>query len=421
MSDQRVGTPRSEMAEFNILGVFLNNGSLVSVSKLVPDDFYSERHRSIFFAIKKVSDSGDTPDIVNVAEMLRREKLLELSGGEVNLMDLADSAVSKAGWESSEKIIKDKALLRHMLERVREANERIFDDAEDPNALLSELQSAFNSIRGDVKSSTTSFNNVIDDFMNNPGRIHERTIATGLEFIDSRIRILPQQLGIIAGRPGEGKTALATQIAAGVASYTPTLFCTLEMSPEELGLRIISQASGIPTFALEDPENRMTREQIERVSALKDSFDIEFCENTTVEDLRATALSHKAKRRELKLIVVDYLQLMTVKRPSGNRVQDVSEISRGLKLLAKELDVTIIALSQFAREAAKGPPQLHHLRESGSIEQDADWVLFVYKDDEDFNARNMEVPKQRRGPRCEKFPVAWRGDTVSFSNAIERM
>lgn len=421
MSEVVVGLPRAEMAEFNVLGSFLKDGTLVSMSTLKVEDFYSERNKTIFYAIKRVHDSGDTPDIVNVAEILRRERLLELAGGEVNLMDLADGTVSTAGWDSSEKVIKEKALLREILRISRVMGERVMEDAEDPSGLLAELQAHVNGINNNTKKPTTSFKNVIDDFINNPGRIYDETITTGLSFLDQRIRMLPQQLGIIAGRPGEGKTALATQVAAGVASYGPTLFCTLEMSPSELGLRIISQASGTPTFALEDPEHRMTREQIERVAELKDAFDIEFCEDTTVEALRATAMSHKAKRKDLKLIVVDYLQLMTVPRPSGNRVQDVSEISRGLKLLAKELDVTVIALSQFAREAAKGPPQLHHLRESGSIEQDADWVLFVYKDDEDFHARNLEVPKQRRGPRCEKFPVAWRGETVSFSNAIEEM
>lgn len=412
MSD-RQGLPRSESAEQSILGVFLRYGYLVKASRLDKADFYSERNRAIFEAMQGCTTAGDAVSIVTVEERLRQAKALGLAGGAEYLMELADSVVSYHGWEGFEKVILQKATLREGIAIARRLNEDAFADDRDVEDIVADMAAAVSNLtRRSAAVTSTSWSTAFHQ-VTTP-RKEDPTIPTGLEFLDSILQIRPGQLGIIAGRPGDGKSALATQMLLEIAHNSEALICSLEMTPEEVAQRIIAQQTEVPLWEIDAmrfsrPDSRA------KVEGCRDRFRLNFCATPTVPELRAVAMVRKAQG-SLKMIVVDYLQLLRTKRPSSSRTQDVTEISRDLKLLAGELQVPVIALSQFSREAAKGPPELHHLRESGSIEQDADWVLFCYadKDVDGQNYRMISLAKNRRGARVPAFSVGFDGPCVRF-------
>lgn len=410
MSD-RQGLPRSESAEQSILGVFLRFGYMVKASRLDKADFYSERHRAIFEAMQACTTSGDAVTIVSVEERLRMEKTLGVAGGADYLMDLADSVVSHHGWEGFEKIVMQKATLRAGIAIARRLNEDAFSDDREVDEIVADMAAAVSDLtrRSSAVTSTTwqtAFNLVTTPRKDDP------TIPTGLDFLDSILQIRGGQLGIIAGRPGDGKSALATQMLLQIAKGAEALVCSLEMRPEEVAQRIIAQETGIPLWSI-DAMRFANAQDRSKVEACRDAFRMNFCATPTVSELRAVAMVRKAQG-SLRMIVVDYLQLLRTKKPSTSRTQDVTEISRDLKLLAMELQVPVVALSQFSREAAKGPPELHHLRESGSIEQDADWVLFCYADKDAHGTRMISLAKNRKGARVPPFAVWFHGETVSF-------
>lgn len=412
MSD-RQGLPRSESAEQSILGVFMRYGYLVKASRLDKADFYSERNRAIFEAMQGCTAAGDAVSIVTVEERLRQAKTLGLAGGTEYLMELSDSVVSHHGWEGFEKVVLQKATLREGIAIARRLNEDAFADDRDVEDIVADMAAAVSNLtRRSAAVTSTSWSTAFHQ-VTTP-RKEDPTIPTGLEFLDSILQIRPGQLGIIAGRPGDGKSALATQMLLEIAHNSEALICSLEMTPEEVAQRIIAQQTEVPLWEIDAmrfsrPDSRA------KVEGCRDRFSLNFCATPTVPELRAVAMVRKAQG-SLKMIVVDYLQLLRTKRPSTSRTQDVTEISRDLKLLAGELQVPVIALSQFSREAAKGPPELHHLRESGSIEQDADWVLFCYadKDVDGQNYRMISLAKNRRGARVPAFSVGFDGPCVRF-------
>lgn len=417
MSDDRsTGMPRAEEAEEALIGAFMRSGSLVKSSSLSPEDFYSERNRSIFQAMQTLSRDGQAVNIHTIRERMLRDGTYGLTSGGAALMDIADACVSTTGWDSWEGIILEKSIKRSAITAARRLNDAATDEAQSSAEIVSEYAKSMETLIKRGTSPVVMFSSAWEEALRTEGK---EQMLTRVAWLDEAIKIRPGQLGIIAGRPGEGKTALATQIATGLSLLGEVIFVSLEMGADEVTQRIISQVCGVPLWVFDkaDPAAAMGREKFEEARACQSAVNMSFCESSTVQEIRAVALGRKAYGN-LKAIVVDYLQLMTVRSSQGNRTQDVAEISRGLKLLAREIQIPVIALSQFSREAAKGPPQLHHLRESGSIEQDADWILFVYTPQQQFTQddteRMIEVPKQRRGARCAAFSVGWQGQTVSF-------
>jgi replicative DNA helicase len=410
MSEEH-GLPRATQAEVQILGTFLRFGELVKVTRLDRADFYSERHRTIFEAMQSLASENSFVDVATVAERLRRSRKLDIAGGVTTLMDLADSVVSPAGWEEWQKLVQQKATLRHGIELARRLNERMTADDQDPQEVIAELANAVSELsRRSAVGEMTSWQQA---FRQATGpRDATPNVPTGIPFLDRILQVRPGQLGIIAGRPGDGKSALASQIVVSVAQQAETLLCTLEMAPEEVAQRMVAQLTGVELSELD--RRSYGRDGRDRVRAQENALDLQFCQTTTVADLRALALTRKAQGR-LRLVVVDYLQLMRVRKPSASRNEDVASISRDLKLLAGELQVPIIALSQFSRDAAKGPPEVHHLRDSGAIEQDADWILFVYTErGQEGWTKMVRLAKNRRGQVTPPFAVEFHGPTVSF-------
>lgn len=411
MTEDRQGLPRSEQAEIQILGTLIRFGHLIKVAKLDRADFYSERHRTIYQAMQSLSLENVFVDITTLEERLRRDRMLDVAGGETALMELADAVVSSAGWEEWQKIVQQKATLRQGIELARRLNERMGADDQDPQEVIAELAAAVaelsrRSAVGELTTWQQAFHQATGPKDQTPN------IPTGIPFIDGILQVRPGQLGIIAGRPGDGKSALASQIVVSVAQQAETLLCTLEMAPEEVAQRMIAQLTSVDLSELD--ARTYGREARAKIRARENALDLHFCQTTTVADLRALALTRKAQGR-LRLVVVDYLQLMRVKKPSSSRNEDVAAISRDLKLLAGELQVPIIALSQFSRDAAKGPPEVHHLRDSGAIEQDADWIMFVYTERLQEGWRKMvRLAKNRRGPVTAPFAVEFHGPTVTF-------
>jgi replicative DNA helicase len=415
MSLERENLPRAEEAEEALLGAFMRSGALVKASKISREDFYSERNRSIFQAMQSLASDDQDVNIHSLGDRMRREGTYFLTNGGTVLMDIADACVSSVGWDSWEEVILEKSIKRAAIAAARRLNASAVDDTMSSADVVAEYAKTMDSLVKRGTSPVIMFSTAWDDAMSPVGKAQ---MLTRVEWLDDKVKIRPGQLGIIAGRPGEGKTALATQIATGLAVDGEVMFVSLEMGPDEVTQRIISQVCEIDLRMFDDPDPKATmgREAYSKARACQSGINLSFCEGSTVQEIRAVALARKAYGK-LRAIVVDYLQLMTVRSSQGNRTQDVAEISRGLKLLARELQIPVIALSQFSREAAKGPPQLHHLRESGSIEQDADWILFVYTPQQEFGdnkERVIEVPKQRRGPRHGAFSVGWHGPTVSF-------
>jgi replicative DNA helicase len=392
--------------------VFLRYGHFVKITKLDRDDFYSERNRSVFEAMQKTVLDGDPINIVTVSERLRRDRLMDIAGGQIALMELADSVVSSAGWESYEGIVMQKAMLRAAIQIARNLNDQAFADDREPDEIVADMAAAVNALSrrcatGEVTTWQQAYHQAMTPKAESP------SVLTGIGFLDEILSIRPGQLGIIAGRPGDGKSAIATQILTTIGKASECLLCTLEMTPEEVAQRMLAQITRVPIWQIDAME--MGMESFRSIKDCENVLDVKFCATQTVAELRAIALTRKAQGK-LSMVVVDYLQLMRVKKPSSSRNEDVAAISRDLKLLAGELQVPVIALSQFSRDAAKGPPEVHHLRDSGAIEQDADWIVFVYteKGDVGTSRKMIRLAKNRRGPVLEAFAVEFEGRTVTF-------
>jgi len=412
MDDEvRKGLPRSEQAEITILGSCLKFHEVAKSVALEPSDFYSERHRTIFEAIQTVTRSGRAPETGMVVEELRRIRCLELAGGETSLMDLVDSVVSRVGWEGAQDIVRDKAILRRVIASSRRLNDMAFEDSDSVQEIIAEFGRLLGEVVQRGTQPITTIQAAVADVCHQ--RPAAMIIKTGLSWIDGLIGIRRGQLGIIAGRPGEGKSSLATQIAIELASKAEVLFCSLEMTPQEIAERIIAQSTDLNlsriTCGVMDAADKTAAQ------AAVAAMDLNFCRARTVEELRAIASVRMAHGR-LKMIVVDYLQLLKATGKTNSRNDEISQISQGLKALAMDLDIPVIALSQFSREATRETPQLHHLRDSGSIEQDANWVIFVFQEK---NQRFVRVAKNRSGPLAD-VEVIFDGSKVSFREAMHQ-
>ena len=437
--------PHNLDAERSVLGaILLSNEAIHRVVELSiePRDFYLNAHQKIFETLLSLSARGQPLDLVTLTSVLRDKGWYDEIGGGAFVTGLVEDTFAISNVAYYAKIIREKALIRRMIDVAAEIAERAFDRVEDVDAFLDDAEKAVFSV-SDVKL-TKSFSSMQEILVENMHAIEEASgkgsavtgMATGFTEWDKMTSGLhPGQLIVIGGRPAMGKTSLVISAAqnAAVLHGGVIAFFSLEMSKEELGMRLLSGTARIDSKRLklgrlgERDWNGLSRaaDQLARAKIfIDDSGDL------TVMDMRARCRRLQSVEKRLDLVVVDYLQLMKGSRSSkgeSSREREISEISRNLKSLAKELRVPIVALSQLSR-ALEGRndkrPMLSDLRESGAIEQDADIVGFVYRDEvynkesEDRGIAELIIAKHRAG-ETGTVRLAWMGEFTLFANLAE--
>ncbi len=414
--------PQNVEAEQAVLGtILLQDKSLLKVVEIItPDDFYRDAHKIIFRAMLTLFEKHEPHDLITVTSLLNDQNKLEQVGGAAYLASLTDIIPFSGTLVHHARIIRKKAILRRLIQTTSEVAARCYDAQDDIDTLVDEAERTIFEIAQAKKG--TGFEPMSDIVPRAFDRItklfdrqeHITGVATGYEELDRMTAGLqPSDLIILAGRPSMGKTALAMNMVqhAALIEKIPVAVFSLEMSMEQLALRMLCSigridSQRIRTGKLQDPDwPKLTR----ATGMLSDApIFIDDTAGTTVLEMRAKARRLKSEHN-LGMIVVDYLQLMQGKAGTENRAQEISDISRSLKAMAKELDVPVVALSQLNRSLESRTdkrPQLSDLRESGAIEQDADVIMFIYRDEvynkaEDNPNRGLAeiiVGKQRNGP-----------------------
>jgi replicative DNA helicase len=429
--------PHNLQAEESLLGAMLLSKDAIATAseKLQPDDFYKPAYGHIYEAITSLAAAGEPADPVTVADELKRAGLLDAIGGGVMLVNLqaGTPATSNAGRYT--KIIEDHALLRRLIGTAGEIAESAYDLPDDAHNTVDRAEAAiFNLARRRADSNGKFVGDLLDAGLDRIEQLFEKGqtvtgLATGFNDLDELTSGLqPGALYVLGARPSMGKTALALNIATNAAlEKVPVLVFSLEMGELELTNRVLCAEARVDSKRLRngqvsDKDWRNIADASGRLA------DIPLCiddnPDLTITSLRAKARRFKSRYPELGLIVVDYVQLMTGRSSAENRQLEISEISRGLKLLARELQVPVVALSQLSRKVEdRGDkrPMLSDLRESGSQEQDADVVAFVYRD-EVYNAASSDagtaeiiIAKHRNGP-TGVVRLAWLGHYTRFAN-----
>lgn len=394
-------TPQAVDFEAAVLGALMIDDNAVStiLDFLSAKMFYVEAHQHIFQAIEKLFMLTQPIDLLTVTNQLRKEKLLEVVGGASYLASLTNRVTSSANIEYHARVVMEKFVVRELIHNCNEIITDSFDDSNDVLDLLDKAESKiFNIVENNFKRDSKVLHQVVRSALDNLDNLRQN--ADKIQGVPCGIRSIDEKTGgwqksdliIVAGRPGMGKTSFVLSIARNAAlDYKmPVALFSLEMSAEQLVHRLFSIESGIPSDHI-SKGNLSDDEWIK----LMDSIGVLESSNLIIDDTPALSVFDlRAKCRRLKhkhdiqLIIVDYLQLMqggndNAGKSGGNREQEISYISRSLKALAKELNVPVIALSQLSRavETRGGSkrPMLSDLRESGSIEQDADLVLFLYR------------------------------------------
>lgn len=421
--------PQSLDSERALLGaLLLKPEALHDVADLVrPESFYAEKHRAIFETMRELSDRGEPIDLVTLTERLVGKGSLERAGGRAYISDLANSAPSPGNFHHYAELVVRKHLMRALIDASHEIQESAYDEGSETAEVLDSAEKKIYAIGN--ASATHKFISIADklddawDRIENASKQEDgiRGVPTGYPDLDNLLSGLHKSdLIILAARPSVGKTSLALDIArnAAVRHNIPVGIFSLEMSAEQLVDRMLSAESYVNSWKLRtgkgvgEQDFERIRDALETLS--KAPIYIDDKPGSNILAMRAVARRLK-REKGIGLIVVDYLQLMapTNTRQSDSMVQQVTEISRSLKSLARELEVPVLALSQLSRavEQRGGKPRLSDLRDSGSIEQDADVVMFIHREDkgkEDSDRKNIAeilIEKHRNGPtgRVELF------------------
>ncbi|MCY0899684.1 MAG: replicative DNA helicase [Firmicutes bacterium] len=410
--------PQSPDAEVSVLGAILIHAAAMSraVELLQPDDFYQDAHRLIFEAAINLFNRGQPVDVVTVGEELRQQNLLDRIGGLPYLMELASLVPTAAHVDHYAQFVKDSANLRRLIDTATRLVQESYKGERPPRELLDWAQQELFSLTHGGQREVVKLHDVLIDTFTRLEQLYENKgklvgVPTGFHDLDRLTAGLqPSDLIIVAARPSMGKTMLCLNLARHVAVHekVPVVIFSLEMSREQLALRLLSAESELPAHRLRTGEL-----DGEMWGALSLALGHLSEAPIFIDDTPGiSALELRAKARQLKmqhhigLVIVDYMQLMQGRR-AENRQQEISDISRSLKALARELDVPVVALSQLSRAVESRNdkrPMLSDLRESGAIEQDADIVAFLYR--EDYYSKDAENPdmteliiaKQRNGP-----------------------
>lgn len=416
--------PQNTEAEASLLGALLiDSDAIVKIADAVQaSDFFEKRHERIYEAMQQLYERHEALDVLTLADRLKSNGFLDMIGGAAYLTELTNFVPTAAHVEQYADIVAQKAMRRRLIAASHTMASLGYDESKQISELIEEAESQlFEVSQQHVKQSVISLEAILAESFDRLDELHKdkqkiRGVPTGYKDLDNLLAGFQRSdLVILAARPSMGKTALALNLAHNVAvqAAQPVLIFSLEMSKEQLVDRLLSMESGVDAWALRT--GNLTDADFEKIGQAMGTLSeaqifIDDTPGITVSDLRTKA-RREAHQRELGLIVVDYLQLMsgTSGRYSneGNRVQEISEISRGLKGIARELNVPLLALSQLSRSVeSRSPqiPQLADLRESGSIEQDADVVAFIYREDyynqetERKKITDILIKKHRNGP-----------------------
>ncbi|MDY6825872.1 MAG: replicative DNA helicase [Bacillota bacterium] len=412
--------PQSKDAEQSVLGsMIIDKEAIFAAAELLTDeDFYSTAHQKIFAGIIGLSERGEPVDIVTLSEELQRRQCLEEIGGRTYLVSLANSVPTAANVRYHSQIVREKAILRSLIQAATGIVTRSFDSPPNVDEFLDEAEQLIFEIgrRGKHQGFASLKDVLVQAFDRIEKLYDEKKGVTGLStgFTDlDRITsgLQNSDLVVIAARPSMGKTTLALNMAQQIAvrEKKATAFFSMEMSKEQLAQRLLCAEAQIDAqnmrrgFLSQDEWHKLTR----AVGPLSESpLYIDDTASLSVMEVRAKARRLKAEK-SLDAIFVDYLQLMRGFSRAESRQQELSEISRALKALAKELEVPVVALSQLSRAVEKRPdrrPILSDLMESGGIEANADVVMFIYResyynrDTEKGNIAEISIAKQRNGP-----------------------
>ncbi len=414
--------PQNVDAEMSLIGAILIDDEVIADAAEIVSakDFYDKRHQIIYAGMTRLYERHKPIDLLTLTDELKKKDELETVGGSAYLTELTNYVPTAAHAESYAEIINQKAIRRRLIKASAEIGEMGFDEETTTQELLEKAEAELFSVSDQsLKQDLVSIESILTESFDRIEELHRnkgqlRGIRTGYRDLDNMTAGLQRSdLIILAARPAMGKTTLVTNLAYNVATIAklPVLFFSLEMSKEQLIDRMLADASGVDSWNIRT--GNLSDEDFSKISeAMGEMAEAPiFIDDTpglSVLEMRTKA-RRAAHDQPLGLIIVDYLQLMqSTGNHNGNRVQEVSEISRGLKLIARELNVPLIALSQLSRsvESRTPPiPQLSDLRESGSIEQDADIVSFIYRpgyyepDNPDVaNITDLIIAKHRNGP-----------------------
>ena len=436
---QERSLPSNKEAERALLGsILLDNACLdVALETITKEDLYSQGHQLTFEKMQALADKSRTIDLVTLSEELAKDGLLEKAGGIVYLSALTDGVPIGTTAALSEycRIVKEKSILRRVISASNNVISRAFEGAEEPDALVElgqqeffeigekRIQSSFESILQIFKSSFHKIDSLFD-------RKNLKGVETDFYDLDDMLGGLqPSELIIVAAIPGNGKTALALNIACNVsAKNKPVGMFSLEMSKESLLIRLLTSEGAIDSHKFRTGFS--SKEDMKRIGLTLQRLSssplyINDRPAMTINQLRAQARRLKAEKK-IELLIVDYLQLIKGTK-SENRDQEIGTISRGLKGIAKELKIPVLTLCQLSRKADEGgKPQLSWLRESGNIESDADVVIFIIsqqkkKEEQVYgeaiaNTKELHIVKNRNGP-SGVVELVWIPEYTAFKNA----
>src|SRR5271169_2750039 len=387
--------PSNLDAERSVLGAILldNNALNAAIENLRAEDFFLDQHRRVFTQMVALGETQQAIDLVTLTEELHRRGDLEASGGAPYLASLADGMPRVSNVEHYARIVKEKALLRNLIHATDKIQQNAFEGEDGADAILDNAESSIFALAEDrVRAGLLPIKDIVRDNFERLEKIFREGksitgIPTGYTELDKLTSGLqPSELLILAARPSQGKTALALNLMENIAirGGHPVAMFSLEMSKESLLQRLVASVAQIDahkfrTGHLSKEDWRRMTESLGIISAAP--LWIGDAGSISVLEIGAKARRLKREKGGLSMLVVDYLQLITARGRFGNRQEEVSSISRGLKGLAKELQIPVLVLSQLTRapERDERGPQLSDLRESGAIEQDADVVMFIYR------------------------------------------
>ncbi len=431
--------PQNIEAEAGLLGsILLDSDALVDVADLVnADDFYDNRHKIIYESVMSLYEKRRPIDLLTLTDHLKGKDNVDLAGGTAYLTELTNSVPTAAHAKHYADIVRSKALRRRLIKAGQDIGELGYKEDEDVQfAMEAAERKLFNVSQEHVKQDLVSVESILAESFDRLDELHKdkgkvRGLSTGYKDMDNVLAGLQKSdLIVLAARPSMGKSTLAMNLAHHIATkqQQTVLVFSLEMSKEQLVDRLLAAEAGVDAWNIRT--GNLSDSDFEKLGNAMGSLSeaqiyIDDTPSISVMEMRTKA-RREQHQRPLGLIIVDYLQLMVGNTNAGsdNRVQEISEISRGLKAIARELNVPVIALSQLSRSVENRHPQipqLADLRESGSIEQDADVVMFIYREEyynpetDRPNIADILIRKHRNGPTGQ-VELYWNPERLQFMN-----